>query len=50
VVQVLASATQLVSAMVSAVGALEQAASDLAEAPRRLQRKKNVKSDRHLIF
>ncbi|KAK3156313.1 hypothetical protein QOZ80_2AG0105530 [Eleusine coracana subsp. coracana] len=37
VVQVLASATQLVSAMVSVVGALEQAASDLAEAPRRLQ-------------
>lgn len=45
VVQVLASATQLVSAMVSAVGALEQAASDLAEAPRRLQVLEDFVSD-----
>ena len=45
VVQVLASATQLVSAMVSAVGALEQVASDLAEAPRRLQVLEDFVSD-----
>jgi hypothetical protein len=45
VVQVLASATELVSAMVSAVGALEQAASDLAEAPRRLQVLEDFVSD-----
>lgn len=45
VVQALASATQLVSAMVSAVGALEQAASDFAEAPRRLQVLEDFVSD-----
>lgn len=45
VVQTLASAAQLVSAMVSAVGALEQAASDLAEAPRRLQVLEDFVSD-----
>ncbi|CAL5059630.1 unnamed protein product [Urochloa decumbens] len=44
-VQVLASATQLVSAMVTAVGALEQAAADLAEAPRRLQVLEDFVSD-----
>ncbi|WVZ77421.1 hypothetical protein U9M48_025286 [Paspalum notatum var. saurae] len=44
-VQALASAAQLVSAMVSAVGALEQAASDLAEAPRRLQVLEDFASD-----
>ncbi|OQU84598.1 hypothetical protein SORBI_3004G085900 [Sorghum bicolor] len=45
VVQVIASATELVSAMVSAVRALEQAASDLAEAPRRLQVLEDFVSD-----
>lgn len=44
-VQALASAAQLVSAMVSAVGALEQAASDWAEAPRRLQVLEDFVSD-----
>jgi hypothetical protein len=44
-VQVLASAAQLVSAMVTAVGALEQAAADLAEAPRRLQVLEDFVSD-----
>ncbi|CAL4970725.1 unnamed protein product [Urochloa decumbens] len=44
-VQALASATQLVSAMVTAVGALEQAAADLAEAPRRLQVLEDFVSD-----
>ncbi|KAF8691454.1 hypothetical protein HU200_040595 [Digitaria exilis] len=45
VVQTLASATQLVSAMVTAVGALEQAAADFAEAPRRLQVLEDFVSD-----
>ncbi|KAL5211889.1 hypothetical protein ABZP36_022736 [Zizania latifolia] len=45
VVGVLASATQLVSAMLSAVGALEQAASDFADAPRRLQVLEDFVSD-----
>ncbi|KAG8070363.1 hypothetical protein GUJ93_ZPchr0006g41630 [Zizania palustris] len=45
VVGVVASATQLVSAMLSAVGALEQAASDFADAPRRLQVLEDFVSD-----
>ncbi|KAL6888288.1 hypothetical protein ACP4OV_009314 [Aristida adscensionis] len=44
-VNVLASATQLVSAMVAAVAALEQAAADFAEAPRRLQVLEDFVSD-----
>lgn len=49
VVQALASATQLVSAMVSAVGALEQAAADAHEAPRRLQVLENFVSDLEVL-
>ncbi|XP_051194361.1 uncharacterized protein [Lolium perenne] len=50
VVQTLASAVQLVSAMVSAVGALEQAAADAAEAPRRLQVLEDFVSDLELLM
>ncbi|CAM0946239.1 unnamed protein product [Alopecurus aequalis] len=50
VVQALASAAQLVSAMVSAVGALEQAAADAAEAPRRLQVLEDFMSDLEVLM
>ncbi|VAI56995.1 unnamed protein product [Triticum turgidum subsp. durum] len=49
VVQTIASAAQLVSAMVSAVGALEQAAADAAEAPRRLQVLEDFVSDLEVL-
>lgn len=49
-VNVLASATQLVSAMLTAVGALEQAAADFAEAPRRLQVLEDFVSDLGLLM
>ncbi|VAI45257.1 unnamed protein product [Triticum turgidum subsp. durum] len=49
VVQTIASAAQLVSAMVTAVGALEQAAADTAEAPRRLQVLEDFVSDLEVL-
>lgn len=49
VAQTIASAAQLVSAMVSAVGALEQAAADAAEAPRRLQVLEDFVSDLEVL-